>query len=601
MKRLYLLLTFLMIFAFNSRAQKDPEIIKKEGNTTYTHWNDAGLLNTYRLAINPDAPVEYIDLTGNGKPDVLKTYTVNWIPVQWIADGGKMEYGDLQGNIGTDCLMADLNGDGKYGSYGDVVVDWIDLDGDGVADLQVYYQYVDEEFKDVPNNMGVLMVTFDTDKDNIMNYIDWNTFKLRGWLHDGQADFYTDYQGNSLFLKIHSSPEKINDPRLSWENPFLFYDPDNDGLTEYAFRALDFPKKGKPGDEYLTNLNGNITYVSMSYDLDNDNEPGNEFDLDMTINFRGEGFNYMDQVHSFPGMRGLPESDQYFLDPRFRQLTELIYPDHESFSDLTFNRGKWDRVYFVYDEDDDCHRWERVELYDPLNPYITGAGKGGLDTNAQADAVGDRGEWDMDCSGDGNLYVGNFDGRIHLLGAELGYWRVDQNAYYYQGMGGPWGLYPGRLSRNVEKPFPLVKYTDTDNNGFFDRIEYDFDGDSIFEEVVSLKYLGIDDRCEVIKTRQMEYDDLTALKSRVAANMWNNALDAVKVAENAGIDPKWYALLMQPKSTRQKYHMGYWLQFYLFRDLVEQAKQTANDKRVTELTKAYYSGNWAGLIGSRAN
>jgi hypothetical protein len=45
-----------------------------------------------------------------------------------------------------------------------------------------------------------------------------------------------------------------------------------------------------------------------------------------------------------------------------------------------------------YDKDDDCHRWERVEFYDPLDPFKIGAWNKGLDINPQADASGDRGE-----------------------------------------------------------------------------------------------------------------------------------------------------------------------------------------------------------------
>ena len=59
----------------------------------------------------------------------------------------------------------------------------------------------------------------------------------------------------------------------------------------------------------------------------------------------------------------------------------------------------------------------------------------GLDDNAQSDPVGDRGEWDLDNSGKGNLYISPLDGKIHLFGAEKGFWRIDQNAFYYQGMG----------------------------------------------------------------------------------------------------------------------------------------------------------------------
>jgi hypothetical protein len=579
----------LLILAFYGEAQTT-----KIKNDPY--WNSTSMFNTYWLPVDPNAHVDYIDLDGDGDPDVLKTMTPNGFPVQWIDDDDDMKKGDSQGDIDSDCLMVDRNKDGEYASYGDVVVDWVDNEGDGAADMQIYGDYAREDQKDAPWGPGHLMINIDTDHDHIMNYIDWNTFHLRGWIHDGQADFYEDYQGKSLFLKIHTSPEKMNDPRLNWENPFLFYDPDNDGLTEYAIRVIDSPVPGEPGDEYMTRLTGKVSWISMAYDLDNDNGPGSEFDFDMTVSFRGEGFSYMDQVHSFPKMRGLPESDQYFMDPRVRQLTELIYPDHASIHDLIFNRGKWDEVYFAYDEDDDCKRWERVELYDPLDPYKTGIRNGGLDNNAQADAVGNRGEWDLDNSGSGKLYVGKFDGRIHLYGAELGYWRIDQNAYYYHGMGGLYDGYgPERLSRDVESPFPIVKYTDTNNNGFFDTFEYDLDGDTIFEEVVSLKDLGIDDHCAVLEFSNMEYDDLTDLKTMVAKEMWQNAMDAVAVAKKTGIETNWYAMWMSPKSNRQKYHNGYWLQFYLYRDLVDTAKREGNARQVKALAKAYYSGNWKGL------
>src|SRR3546814_10116879 len=78
---------------------------------------------------------------------------------------------------------------------------------------------------------------------------------------------------------------------------------------------------------------------------------------------------------------------------------------------------------------------------------------------------------------------------MHLKGAEVGYWRIDQNASFYQGWDRRW------LNRNP-KDFATVKYEDVDSNGFFDKISYDMDGATTFAEVVDLKSLGIDDRCQ---------------------------------------------------------------------------------------------------------
>lgn len=88
----------------------------------------------------------------------------------------------------------------------------------------------------------------------------------------------------------------------------------------------------------------------------------------------GGGFDYTDQVHALRNMRGLPEADRFFIDPRFRELTELIYADHKNAWNLIYRRGEWKQAYLVFDEDDDCARWERVEFYYPMGPVQNGFG-----------------------------------------------------------------------------------------------------------------------------------------------------------------------------------------------------------------------------------
>lgn len=583
------LLAFLLFCGKYLAAQKALE--------PKAYWNHNSLLISYRLP--PPASgtkVDYVDLDGDGNPDVLRTKTVNNIPVQWIDDDGDLKVGDIEGDTDSDCLMIDRNKDGQYGSHGDMIIDWNDTDNDGQADMQVVLEYPDEN-----RGGGHYMWVIDMDEDNIFNYVDFHTFKLRAWLHNGQADFYEDYHGNSAFMKIHSGTDRINDLRLSWENPFLFYDFDDDGLTESAVRLLDYTEEVRDPDypnrkAKKKRLVGKINWASASFDLDNDNGPENEFDLDFTLGFRGQGFDYMDQVHRFDNMRGLPAADSLFMDPRFRQLTELIYADHESAWDLIFERGKWEQIYFVFDEDDDCERWERVEFLDPLSPFKIGERNGGIDNNRQADAAGDRGEWDLDNSGNAQLYIGKFDGRLHLYGAEWGCWRIDQNASSYQGFGGVYDGYgPGRSQTEPEK-FSTIKYTDTDDNGFIDFIEYDLDGDTLFEHAVSLKKLGIDDRCERIDTHSLAYKDLLALNTAMADDLWQNAMQACEVAKRAGINPAWYALMMSPKSTQQKYAYGYWLQFYLYRDLLDWASRKSDESLLNALDIAYYSGDWESLL-----
>ena len=521
-----------------------------DGSGKKEYWNANTLLIPYRL---PPAPAgykpTYIDLDGDGDPDILRTVTANGIPVQWIDDDDDMQYGDLEGDTDNDCLMIDRNKDGVYGGYGDLIIDWVGEDEDGNPAMQVVVDNIPEANRMKTGN-GHYMWVVDTDKDDVFNYIDWNTFTLRCWIHNGLSDFYEDYNGKSTFMKIHSTTERVNDVRMNWENPFLFYDPDNDGLTEMAIRFCDSPKIVKENGQANSVLSGNIDWVSVSMDTDNDNAPGNEFDFDMTIHFTGPGFNYENQKHINKNLRGLPEADTFFLDARWRKLPELLYPDHDAAWDLTFKEGKWDKVWFTYDEDDDCNRWERVELYQPRDPFKVGKNQGGIDNNGQADPAGDRGEWDEDNSGHGQLYVSPIDGKIHLYGAEWGCWRIDQNARYYQGMG---GIYDGYGPKRIETEptvFPTVKYTDTDNNGFFDLMEFDLDGDKVFEQRLSMKELGLDDRCLVINTASMKYEDFVDLESKVSDTMWKNAEKAVEVAKTKKLNTKWYALMLQPKSIR---------------------------------------------------
>ena len=532
------------------------------------------------------------DLNGDGKPEAIYSMTGDSVPILWIDDDRDMKWTDIEGDMDNDCLLIDRNKDGIYGGDGDLVIDWVDSDNDGKADLQIVMDYPAVHATEVWPN-GHVMILLDTDKDNIFNYIDWNTYQIKSWNKSGRAAFYTEYSGQSAFTKMHVATYNMGDLRLNWENPFLFYDPDKDGLSEIAVRLLDSPstkdEKASWNDYVNMQLEGVIDWVSISVDLDNDNAPGNDFDFDFTLGLRGGGFDYMDQVHVFKNMRGLPEADKFFMDPRWRQMDELIYPDHKNAFDLIFNRGKWESAHFVYDEDDDCHRWERVEFYEARDPFKVGAGNGGLDHNTQADAAGDRGEWDMDCSGKGNLYISPLDGRLHLYGAEWGCWRVDQNTEYYQGWDRLW------INKNPKK-FATVKYTDKNGNGFLDYVEYDMDGDGKFETVFDLKALGIDDRAKLIDVSSFTYRDYTKMMKRMSDGIWERAQTAVRVAHKYGLNTSWYAWWIEALSMREKYHRGYWLQYYLFQDLMNYGLRTEDKDLQQKLVVAYCSGNWKSLL-----
>lgn len=526
-------------------------VIPAKARQNGVHEPDGRQMSTMRPPLVTDA--SYLDLDNDGDPDVLRGTIHGDVPVQWIDDDDDMKEGDLIGDRDSDCIMVDRNKDGNYGHWEDFIVDYADEDGDGMADLEIIADNSDLSGE----RGGHYMIMEDNDKDGVFSYIDWETFHPECWHHDGMDDFLIDYSGKSMLLKVHHSTFNINDLRYNWENPFLFYDQDGDSYSEMAirFQDLGFRKDARTVKDPLpedfskvtpemqaVHWDESMSYVSMTFDLDNDNGPGNTLDFDMTILFDDGKMDYRDQKHEFKSMRGLPEADVFFYDPRLRQLTELIYPDHESSWDLIFKRGKWGHCWFTFDEDDDCDRWERVELLEPLDPFIVGKGKGGLDNNPQADTAGDRGEWDADNSGGGNLYLGGFDGRIHLHGAEWGAWRMDQVGYYYQGFCRIRDRFQPRSYGNekmLPDKFGTVKYADTNGNGFIDRIEYDLDGDRKFEMTHSLVDLGIDDVCPLEDTHELGYEGLRKLHERSAASIWTRAAEATKKAKELGIDPSW--------------------------------------------------------------
>ena len=560
-----------------------------DGDTPY--WNQHLQVLPYRLAPAPAGyKPQYVDLDGDGDPDILKTITVDSIPVMWIDDDDDMKYGDLEGDIDNDCLLIDRNKDGVYGGIGDLIVDWVG----GTATqppMQLIVDYPKVQKNTIWPN-GHYMWVLDNDHDGVFNYIDWNTLQLESWAHSGNSDFFPDYSGKSTFMKVHAATNRIENLEMNWENPFLFYDPDHDGLSEMAVRLVDstsyYNDPKKDPDPQTMRFSGKINWVSVAVDMDNDNRPGDEFDFDMSLGLRGGGFDYTDQVHRID-MGALPGTDSLFIDPRWRHLDKLVYTDHDHALPLIFGRGKWSQVYFVYDEDDDCHRWERVEFYDPLDPFKIGTGHGGIDNNPQSDPAGDRGEWDLDNSGKGKLYVSRFDGRIHLYGAELGIWRIDEAARYYQG-------WDRRIMVKEPTRFATVKYEDADHDGFMDRISYDLDGDTTYETVVDLGKLGLDDRCPLIDVSRFSYQDYVNLQKKVSTNLWNGATEALKVARKYGLNTDWYARLMKPASIREKYDYGYWLQFYLYRDLSFRFIHQKDPKALKALTLAYYGGNWDAML-----
>ena len=591
--------------------------------TTLAQQSIPELRKTALKSTTPSDEIVHLDINKDGKPDILERWW-NGKRVRWLDENGDMLPTDTRGDQVGDVLQIDKNGDGLYDGPNDINIKWADNDGDGQADLEAFVTQSPEWGPDKWNAAeSHWMVYIDVEKDGVLGWLDWTKFDFGNdnWGYTGTNDWLPDYNGNSIFLKVHRPPQSLPDPRLNWENPFAFFDFDNDGLSEMAMRWLD---PVPPLDKDQTKLTGVLNEAFVTFDLDNDSTKGNETDYDLSLRGAGgPGVPYQTFVHKYPALKGNPKFDGCFQWNNWRRIDELKYMPHEKSYDAFFTAG-WKTLYFVFDEDDDDHRWERVEMYYPMHGFggpkdidiystkrwrrsnyaeqdmVAENEKPGLSGHPQADSLGDRGEFDEDNSGGGKLYVGVFDRKLHLAGAEWGAWTVDKNAEYHGGVKTP---SPRPSAPRVEE---VVKYTDTDNNGFLDTVEYDYDGDRKVDFKLSLLDYKSSaqphpDVVTLIDTHKEGWKGLNILFGSISNQSFQEALSVYRAAWRRGLTTPEMDKLASAGSIGERYDHGYWLKEKVFRQIrmrLQQVRQADPGKALSlnalekDLTRLYYTGQF---------
>ena len=573
--------------------------------------SNVDLRKTALKSTTPSDEIVRLDINHDGKPDILERWW-NGKRVRWLDENGDMRPTDTRGDQTGDVMQIDKNGDGLYDSELDINIKWADNDGDGRADLQAFVtqgrEWSNGKFNPANSHW---MVFIDVEKDGVLGWLDWEKFDFGddNWGYTGCCDWLPDYNGNAIFLKVHRPPQSLPDPRLNWENPFAFYDFDGDGASEMAMRWLD---PVPPLDKDVTKLSGVLSEAFVTFDLDNDSSKGNETDYDMSLRGAGgPGVPYREFVHKYPALKGNPKFDGCFQWNNWRKIDELMYMPHEKSYDAFFT-ARWATMYFVFDEDDDDHRWERVEMYYPMHGFggpkdidiystkkwrrgnyaelamVGPDEKPGLSGHPQADSLGDRGEFDEDNSGGGKLYVGVFDRKLHLAGAEWGAWTVDKNAEYHGGSKTP---SPKPIAPRVEE---VVKYTDTDQNGFFDTIEYDYDGDRKIDLRVSLlDYRTASnphpDVVPLIDTHKEQWQGLNVLFGKIASQSFQEGLMIYRAAWKRGLTTPEIDKLASAATIGERYEHGYWLKEKIFRLIRKRIAGTPLEK---DLIRLYYTGQF---------
>ncbi len=583
--------------------------------------NSRDLRKTSLTSSIPSDEIIRVDIDGDRKPDLIERWW-NGKRVRWLDENGDMLPGDTRGDQTADVLQVDKNGDGLYDGPHDLNVKWADNDGDGKADLQAWVTQSPEWAADRWNASGShWMVFIDVEKDGVLGWLDWQKFDFSSdnWGYTGTSDWLPDYNGDAVFLKVHRPPQSLPDPRLNWENPFAFYDFDGDGASEMAMRWLD---PVPPLDKDITKLSGILNEAFATLDLDNDSTKGNETDYDLSLRGAGgPGVPYRSFVHKYPALKGNPKFDGCFQWNNWRHIDELMYMPHARSYDAFFRAG-WTSLYLVFDEDDDDHRWERVEMYYPMHGFggpreidlystmrwrrgnytqenmVGPTERPGIAGHPQADSLGDRGEFDEDNSGGGKLYIGVFDRKLHLAGAEWGAWLVDKNAEFHGGWKTP---SPKPRATQVGE---VVKYTDTDNNGFLDTVEYDYEGDRKIDFRVSLlDYRSSSephpDVATLVDTHKEGWKGLHALFTRMANQSFQEGLNVYRAAWRRGLTTPEIDKLASASSMGERYDHGYWLKETVFRQLrarllearqAEPAQAAKFDALGKDLARLYYLG-----------
>ena len=608
----------------------------------------------YDPARHPALKWGYNDLNLDGIPDTLITRWNDRVMV-FVSDKGKLPWtfeeesrdwnayfnkafnvgieppsmwNEIRANWGSYTILIDKDNCGRLDSTGDWYYKVIDINGDGKPEAEYFNPFPETIVWPPSPFSSKLHINFNGEPD--MSYLDWRKLYYEDeqrYLEGGK--YIMNVHGNGMFMNSYRE-----DTLNSWENPIAWYDFDCNGRTNMVMRVADtHPEE--------TGHRGDIGEFEIAFELNNGTSSKKLHSLDMQLtfyNYDGAGFDYRKYTDRIPGIEGMKDAE--FLSENIAKTRLQILRNHVPYMDgytLGMEYPGWKGVWLLFDEDDDDCRWE--EMFAAHEPEIGARG--------YSDRIGDRFEQDSDYKGKGKLYVGKFDGRIHLYHAETALWDVDYL-----------GLYKGSMDRKgtAEGPeppvglrYPRVRYIDTNGNGFIDTITYmtveygrEETTEKIERTVSLLDYADAEmpspDVCELVDPRvdvpitgwsiakwdgkpmkpsdfantpiKAGYDKVFNLYTKVSDDMWKSAEQLYQTAKSLKLNrsenldkglktqytkeelaaltnidlTKGYTRNLKAKSRRDRYNNGYWLKEKVFADVLEFSEL---DKGILE--KLYYT------------
>lgn len=350
----------------------------------------------------------YVDTNQDGRPeevwfiDTDSRHPEKYRPllVRVIDEDGDLREGQ-EPDLDSDLYIADWQADGTV----DAVLDYTDVDGDNDVDEMGIY------FHDGPSafwKQDTLRIWWGRDigDDNLL----W--FDV-GYTYDQTLCQYRTHFGGDEEFVAFALTEDATEWTPFFENPFLFYDHDHDGVTEEVLR--------------FSGIGTAVENIRHSFDADNDATPDQPRDFDVSLTAWAPGASAMvknrpsghsdlhfdETVAERTVIRGRPTGPflRWDIAPRF------ALPVRWERMMLT-----WDEIDFNIDGQgraDTNERWEGVIAHgNPDFPQVGGPSCGPFNK---------RYELAMHPQSSVEIYYHPTDQRIHLKGAARAWMDVDSN------------------------------------------------------------------------------------------------------------------------------------------------------------------------------
>ncbi|MEL7587570.1 MAG: DUF4861 family protein [Prolixibacteraceae bacterium] len=392
----------------------------------------------------------YVDADGDGKPE--EVWFIDTDPrhhadkrpllVRAFDEDGDLSVGK-EPDLDSDLYIADWNADGLV----DAAVDHRDMDGDQDVDEMELYFYGKFGKEDC---LRIWWARDDGD-DNLL----WYTINYQYYQRPCQnlSHFGGDETFNYMYLT-----QKADMIMPVFENPFLFYDHDKDGVTEDVVR--------------IEGVGDTIHYLRWSFDADKDATISQPRDFDVTIAACGPGWTEEKKRESDFNLIVNDETGDV-LTIRGKKTPPIL---KRSIASDFLNDVTWARVQMTWDENDlnraaiavdTFERWEGIIAPENKEPGFYFPQIGG----PVCSVFNKRTEIVLSPEGPNEYYFSPADNRIHLRNADRAFIRVD---FDYDSV-----------------PDMHYNWYDTNKDGLLDRLTIDVDGDNNADDSCQLDVANV--------------------------------------------------------------------------------------------------------------